>query len=64
MYVFAVFEHANRRIRILGATAHPTGSWVVQAAKNLVMYLDNAGCRAAIGFPQLFDEVLKVDQHG
>jgi hypothetical protein len=37
MYVFAVIEHANRRIRILGATAHPTASWVAQAAKNLVM---------------------------
>jgi hypothetical protein len=35
MYVFAVIEHASRRIRILGATAHPTASWVVQAAKNL-----------------------------
>jgi putative transposase len=34
MYVFAVIEHESRRIRILGATAHPTSSWVVQAAKN------------------------------
>lgn len=31
MYVPAVIEHASRRIRILGATAHPTTSWVVQA---------------------------------
>jgi hypothetical protein len=37
MSVFAVIEHASRRIRILGATAHPTASWVVHAAKNLVM---------------------------
>lgn len=67
MYVFAAIEHANRRIRILGATAHPTASWVVQAAKNLVMDLEDAGCRARYlirdrdgKFPQLFDEVLRA----
>jgi hypothetical protein len=66
LYVFAVIEHANRRIRILGATAHPTVSWVVQAARNLVMDLEDAGCRARYlirdrggKFPQLFDDVLK-----
>jgi transposase InsO family protein len=66
MYVFAVIEHGNRRIRILGATAHPTASWMVQAAKNLVMDLEDAGCRARFlirdrdgKFPQLFDAVLK-----
>ncbi|MFE1320555.1 integrase core domain-containing protein [Kitasatospora phosalacinea] len=66
LYVFAAIEHANRRIRILGATAYPTATWVIQAVKNLVMDLDDAGCRARYlirdrdrKFPHLFDEVLK-----
>jgi putative transposase len=65
LHVFAVIEHASRRIRILGATAHPTASWVAQATKNLVMDLEDAGCRARFlirdrdgKFPDLFDAVL------
>ncbi|GAB3843845.1 integrase core domain-containing protein [Dactylosporangium cerinum] len=65
MYVFAVIEHASRRIRILGATAHPTGSWVVQAVKNLVMDLEDTGCRARLLIrdrdgkcPKLVDAIL------
>jgi hypothetical protein len=66
MYVFAVIEHGSRRIRILGATAHPAASWVVQAVKNLVMDLQDAGCRARFlirdrdgKYPEVFDTVLK-----
>jgi DNA-directed RNA polymerase specialized sigma24 family protein len=29
--VFAVIEHASRRIRILGVTPHPTTAWEAQA---------------------------------
>jgi putative transposase len=64
-YVFAVIEHASRRIRILGATAHPTATWVTQAAKNLVMDLDDADCLARFlirdrdgKYPALFDTIL------
>ena len=46
LHVSAVIGHASRGIRILGATARPAASWVTQAARNFVMDLEDAGCRA------------------
>jgi putative transposase len=66
LFVLAAIEHATRRIRVLGATAHPAAAWVVQAARNLVMDLEDAGRRARFlirdcdgKFPGLFDGVIK-----
>jgi hypothetical protein len=65
MYVLAVIEHASRRVRILGATAHPTAAWVAQAVRNLVMDVEDAGCRVTYlirdrdsKYPAPFDAVL------
>jgi transposase InsO family protein len=64
-YVLAVIDHASRRVRVLGATAHPTAAWVTQTARNLVMDLEDARCsvKYLIGDrdgkdPALFDTVL------
>jgi putative transposase len=65
MYILAIIEHASRRIRILGATAHPTADWVGQVARNLVMDLHHAGSGARYlirdrdgKYSALFDAIL------
>jgi putative transposase len=39
IYALIAVEHGSRRAHLIGVTAHPTGAWTTQAARNLLMDL-------------------------
>jgi putative transposase len=39
VYVLVFIEHGSRRMHLGGVTAHPTGDWTVQQARNLALTL-------------------------
>jgi hypothetical protein len=39
LYVLVFVEHGTRQMHLGGVTAHPTGDWTVQQARNLALTL-------------------------
>ena len=68
LHVLVFIEHGTRRLHLAGVTAHPTGAWVVQQARNLAVDLgDHLGTLRFLihdrdlVFTAAFGEVFKAE---
>ena len=68
IYALIAVEHGSRRAYLLGVTAHPTGAWTTQAARNLLMDLGDRATTVKFllrdrdaRFTRAFDTIFAAD---
>src|SRR5918997_5209034 len=68
IYALIAVEHSSRRAHLLGVTAHPTGAWTTQTARNLMMDISDRASTITFllrdpdsRFTRAFDAVFTAD---